>query len=103
MHLDESASGTELRLRAGDTLEVTLAETPTTGYRWRLVSDGAPACRAGSDRFEPPSSMTPGASGRHTFTFTTVQRGAGEIVLVSVRSFGGAEPARRFSVRAVVE
>ena len=103
MRVDDSASGSELRLRAGETLEVVLAETPTSGYRWRLVSDGAPACRSDSDRFEPPSSRTPGAPGRHTFTFTAVQRGAGEIELVYARSFGGGEPARRFSVRAVVE
>jgi len=32
MRVDESASGSELRLRAGERLEVVLAETPTPGY-----------------------------------------------------------------------
>jgi predicted secreted protein len=102
MRVDESASGSELRLRAGERLEVVLAEAPTTGYRWRLVSEGAPACRRDSDRFEAPPSATPGAPGRHTFTFGGVQPGAGEIELTCARTFGGGEPARRFTVRAVV-
>src|ERR1700694_4044774 len=90
MRVDESASGSELRLRAGERLEVVLAEAPTTGYRWRLVSEGAPACRRDSDRFEAPPSATAGGPGRYTltFTFASVQPGAGEIELTCARTFG---------------
>jgi predicted secreted protein len=102
MRVDESASGSELRLTVGEALEVALAETPTAGHRWRVVSDVAPACRSGADRFEPPPGSTPGAPGRHTFTFTGAQRGVAEIELVYARSFGRGEPARRFRLRVVV-
>ena len=103
MRVDDSASGSGLTLRMGETLEVVLGETRTTGYRWLLVSNGAPVCRVESEASEPPSSPKPGAPGRHVFAFTGVERGAGVVELVYARPFGGGEPARRFSVAVAVE
>jgi len=102
MRVDETANGTEIRMKVGETLDVVLAETRTTGYRWNVASDGAPVCRLGHDRFEAPSAV-PGAPGRHTWTFTAVQVGAATIELAYARSFAGGEAARRFTLRVVAQ
>ena len=103
MRVDETASGSEQRLRLGEVLEVALAETRTAGYRWRIVADGAPACRVEADRPEPPGTTVPGAPGRRVFRFVAVARGTGLVELRSERSFGGGAPSRRFTLRIVVE
>ncbi len=100
MRVDETASGSEIRPAVGETLEVVLSETRTTGHRWTVQSDGAPVCRLEHDRFDPPPA-TPGAPGRHTWTFTAVQAGAAAIELAYARSFGSAGATRRFTLRVV--
>jgi len=102
MRVDETANGNEVRMKVGEMLEVVLAETRATGYRWKVASDGAPVCRLERDRFEAPSA-TPGAPARHTWTFTAVQAGAATIELAYARSFGSAEAARRFTLRVVAQ
>jgi len=102
MRFDETASGDEVRVRVGQELEVVLSETPTTGYRWKVVSDGAPVCRIERDEFQAPS-PTPGAPGRHIWTFSAAQAGAAGIELAYRRSFGASEPARRFTLRVVAQ
>ncbi len=97
MRLDASASGTRVRLRPGDSLDVVLAETPTTGYRWKLVEAGAPVLRLEADRFDPPGA-TPGAPGSHAWTFSVAQPGSARLALAYVRPFGSGEPARRFEL-----
>ncbi len=103
MRVDETANGTEIRMKVGETLDVVLAETRTTGYRWNVASDGAPVCRLERDRFEAPPAAVPGAPGRHTWTFTAVQVGATTIELAYARSFAGGEAARRFTLRVVAQ
>ncbi len=100
MRVDETASGGEVHPAVGETLEVVLAETRTTGHRWSVVSDGAPVCRLADDRFDAPAAM-PGAPGRHVWKFTAVQAGAAQIELAYARPFGGAEVTRRFTLRVV--
>lgn len=102
MRLDERADGTEVRLSVGEMLEIVLAETPTTGYRWDVVDGGAPACSITRDAFEP-GALAPGAPGHHTWWITAAQAGTGTVSLVYRQPFGGGEPARRFTLRMVVE
>ncbi len=102
MRADETANESEIRMNLGETLDVVLAETRTTGYRWKVASDGAPVCRLERDRFEAPPA-TPGAPGRHTWTFTAVQVGAATIELAYARPFASADAARRFTLRVVAQ
>ncbi len=102
VRVGESASGTEVRLRAGDILEVSLAETRTTGYRWEVVSDGAPACRAEGEDFAAPP-RPPGAPGLHTWMFRAAQAGNASLEMAYRRPFGSGDPARRFTLRVAVE
>ncbi len=102
MHFDETASGTEVRVQVAHPFEITLAENRTTGYRWNVVSDGAPVCRLERDAFEAPA-PTPGAPGRHTWVFSAAQAGTSVIELAYRRSFGSGEPARQFTLRVVAQ
>jgi inhibitor of cysteine peptidase len=86
LHLDESYSGREIELGAGEEFELRLHENPTTGFRWRLESDGEPACKLQSDFFETANG-TPGRGGTHYWRFQAVQEGLGHIELVYRRSF----------------
>ncbi len=102
MQFDEAANESEVQVNVAQQLEVVLQETPTTGYRWKVVSDGAPVTRIERDEFVPPAGATPGAPGRHTWVFAAARTGTAQIELAYARSFGGGEPARRFTVRVVV-
>lgn len=102
MSFDEAASGSEVRLRSGEEFEIVLGETRTTGYRWDVVDAGVPVCRFLRDSLEA-GDPTPGAPGRHTWRIGAAQAGAATIALVYRRPFGGGEPARRFTLRVVVQ
>ena len=98
LHLDESYNGREIELSAGEECELRLHENPTTGFRWRLASDGAPACKLQSDLFETTNG-TPGRGGPHSWRFQAVQEGIGNIDLVYRRSFEPNEPStQRFKL-----
>jgi inhibitor of cysteine peptidase len=84
--LDESANGQEVELAVGQELEVCLRENPTTGYRWRLDAEGAPACRLIEDFARIPNDP-PGRGGTHHWHFQGVQAGDAAIELASRRSW----------------
>ena len=99
LYLNESYNEREIELRAGEEFEIRLPENPTTGFRWRLVSDGEPVCVLQSDFFEP-TDRTPGRGGSHYWRFLAAQVGLGNIDLVYRRSFEQQEtPARRFTLQ----
>ena len=102
MRFDETADATQVRVPVASPFEVTLNETRSTGYRWDVVSDGAPVSRLERDSFEAPPA-TPGAPGRHTWFFSAAQAGSAEIALVYRRPFGSGNPTRRFTLRVIVE
>jgi predicted secreted protein len=93
--LNESANGRDLILRRGETFEITLAERPTTGFRWKMVSDGAPTCVLVGDSFEAPTDRTPGRTGQHSWTFRVERSGRATIELAAVRSWDAQAPAAR--------
>ena len=99
LYLDETYNEREIELRVGEEFEIRLPENPTTGFRWRLVSNGEPVSVLQSDFFEP-SDSTPGRGGSHYWRFQAAQVGLGNIDLVYQRSFEQEEtPARRFTPR----
>lgn len=99
--VNENADGQTLDVSLGGTLTVRLVENPTTGYRWRVVADGAPACRPAGDEYQAPTGP-PGGPGQHFWSFVAVEPGDGRIELASRRSWE-REPARTltFFVRVV--
>lgn len=99
--LDEGADGREIELAAGEEFELTLAENPTTGFRWRLEADGSPACALVGDEFRAPSEARPGQGGRHAWRFRTDRAGESRVELSYARAAG--EAARAFTLRVRVK
>jgi inhibitor of cysteine peptidase len=100
--IDESFDGKTVALAPGEDLELRLAENPTTGARWRMSADGAPAIEHKGDSFTPGGTQ-PGKGGVHAWRFRAAQPGRGRIELAHGRSWDpGAAPGRTFSVTVEV-
>jgi predicted secreted protein len=91
--LDARDDGATITLRAGETVELRLAENPTAGFRWRI--EGAPACRVAEDFFEPGPERA-GAGGTRVWRIAADHET--ELALAYARPWGGP-PAARFAVR----
>ena len=90
--LTEDNAGTTARVALGDTFDIVLPETPTTGYLWTLVSQPEGMVLKGeedTDRFR--SGTAPGASGLRTMTFRVERPGFHELKLRKRRIFGERE------------
>jgi len=95
----EADNGHAVQLRRGDSLRIELPETPTTGFRWRLVRT-PPCCQVRQDSFAaPPPDAPPGAPGVHAWRLEAVQAGSGpfEARLQPTPGRGGAA-GRSFTV-----
>jgi len=102
MQFDEQRNGDEVDLRLGAEFDVSLAEQPTTGFRWHVVESGEPACHLCGDTFDADASRH-GASGVRVLRFETVQPGEGQIQLAYRRGWEtDAAPARQFKLRVRV-
>ena len=55
--IDQSFDGREVGLRAGQRLELSLPENPTTGFTWEIQEAGAPACALRGTVFDPPTAV----------------------------------------------
>ncbi len=95
----QADDGTTVELPPGDTLELRLPESPTTGHQWRLRAD-PPACLTLiKDGFEPGGPAL-GAPGVRTWRFRAAGPGRGTLELVNERSWQPGGP--RFSLTVVV-
>src|SRR6476660_305647 len=78
-------SGTRRTASVGDQVAVSLAENPTTGYRWQAAIDET-MLKPVDDTFEPASAAT-GAGGTRRLTFELLHDGVTELRLRKVRSW----------------
>jgi predicted secreted protein len=99
MHFNERDDGREIQVSAGQTFEISLTETRTTGFRWIIISSGEPVCRVVKDSFDNPST-TPGQSGTHQWNFTVDTPGTATIELAYRRQWHDkSPPARTYTLR----
>jgi inhibitor of cysteine peptidase len=107
LHADESYNGQTVSLAVGDSIDLALAENPTTGYRWRLVqgatkADNA-ACPCVKDDFEPGRTGVAGQGGTHRWEFKAAEPGDCAIKLEYRRSWEkDTEPERTFRIQLEV-
>ena len=101
--LDASDDGNQVELDAGQTLVVSLAGNPTTGYTWEAAElDEQVLRQVGETEFKPESDAI-GAGGVQTLRFETVNTGQMTLKLVYHRPWEeDVEPAETFSVQVVV-
>lgn len=89
--IDESMNGRTIAATRGGSFEISLAETPATGFRWTLTASGAPVCVLLDDRFDPPASPNPGAPGRRRFRFVLKENGQTTVALAKRRPGDAAD------------
>jgi predicted secreted protein len=99
MQFNERDDGHEIQISAGQTFEISLAETRTAGFRWIITSGGEPVCRLVKDSFDN-SSTTPGRSGTHQWHFIVDTPGTATIDLAYQRQWQDkSPPARTYTLR----
>jgi len=101
--LDAGDDGSQVELKAGQTLVVSLEGNPTTGYTWEAAElDEQVLRQVGEAEFNPESDAI-GAGGVQTLRFETVNSGQTTLNLVYHRPWEeDVEPAETFSVQVVV-
>ncbi len=109
--LTAADNGTVVSMSTGNTLTVTLAGNPTTGYAWEIAAvDAAVLAPAGEPQYvsdDPPAGAGEdivGGGGTYTFTFTAVAPGDTTLSLVYRRPFepDDTPPIETFAVNATV-
>ena len=99
--LTAADSGQEVSISVGETIEIDLAENPTTGYRWHLDCSPTAVLRSVSDSFQ--AGKRPGEEGMHRWIIRAETAGSGKISGQYQRSWAPDDsPARTFSVRVRV-
>lgn len=97
---DQDSDGHEISLTSGDEFEIRLPENPTTGFRWQVTNDGAPACKILDDEFRAPDAARPGQPGLHVWRMRIVAAGGGAIELINSRArSAGAASGRTYTLR----
>ena len=79
MHIAESDAQRATDVRRGDTIELRLPETPTTGFRWRWRLP--PALRLIADEHVRPEAYPspPGMGGQRRLAFDVIDAGCFEL------------------------
>jgi inhibitor of cysteine peptidase len=93
IHIDEQNADRDIEIPLGTVLEVRLAETATTGYRWSVANDDqrlVPLPVAAS----PPPSKPPGAAASRRWQFKAIQRGPAKITFSLARSWESNAPLK---------
>jgi predicted secreted protein len=99
----DSSDGQTIHLSVEETVELRLAENPTTGFRWLPMAIQGSGCAVTFENFEA-SSGPPGSGGQHSWIIQGVQPGECVIELRYQRRFGRpAEPERTFRIIICVE
>ena len=94
VEVDRSYDGREVTLKIGEVVELSLAENPTTGFRWDFAVKPEPSCRIVENTFKPATD-SPGKGGTHRWQFLAVHPGAGAIDLEYRRPWEKGTPATR--------
>jgi inhibitor of cysteine peptidase len=102
--ITDADKGGTVRLRLGDTLEVSLKANPTTGFMWYIEKESTPLLKL---RHQTQTDVTEPGEGRpvfQVFQFEPKHGGDGVLRLHYVRSWEKPTPDdERFDIRVVIE
>jgi predicted secreted protein len=102
LQYDESTNGQQIELAKNDEFEISLPETRTAGYHWRVKNNGGPVCNLLDETAQADPSHK-GGSGTHHWRFQAASPGRSEIELHYLRSWEQTvEPARTFKLQVRV-
>ena len=101
--LTTADNGSEIELKKGQSLVITLEANPTTGYTWEVVEplDEQVLRQVGEIEFKPESDLV-GAGGVQIIQFKIVSAGRTALKLVYHRPWEkDVEPLKTFSIQVV--
>jgi inhibitor of cysteine peptidase len=107
VNVDEQDNGSQIDLKQGQILVITLQSNPTTGYRWEQVENQDSTLeQMGEAEFKPSETGGPppvGDGGWEIFHYKAVSAEQKTLTLVYHRPWEeGVEPLRTFSLQIVV-
>ena len=101
--LSQADSGGKFDLATGQSLEIELAENPTTGYRWQIAASDSSILKLSSREYlqteAEPGKV--GVGGVATFKFEAAGKGSTELQMIYVRATAATDTADQF--RAAIE
>jgi inhibitor of cysteine peptidase len=102
LNIDENQNGRRFNFALSDEFEITLAENPTTGFRWELEDSPEPVCAIILSVFDPHTSPA-GHGGVHRWRLRAVQNGLATCKLAYKRPWEQKSvPERSFEIHLSV-
>ena len=98
--IDKTASGSSVKVSVGDQLQVSLPESPTSGFRWRVAAGSSPVYGVRDDGFTPAKAL--GGAGTHRWTLTALKPGTATFEMGYGRSWESSPAAQKFTLTIVV-
>jgi len=96
--LTQADRGKTVAARPGDTITITLAENPTTGYRWAIEHQDQNVVHIVDDKYTS-GGTSPGAGGTRTFTLQADHPGTAPFSVKLWREWvGDSSVSERFEV-----
>ena len=99
-------NGSEVTLNVGDTLEISLAGNPTTGYQWLLMTNTEPVLGHADDPeyvADETDEDIVGSGGTFTFTFEALEAGQVDLELGYMRIWESVPPIETYTLAVSVE
>ncbi len=108
LKLGESDNGKSFTMKTGETIEISIAGNPTTGYAWTPALDEGGVTlleQVGEPVYTPDQTESDvvGSGGVYTFTFKAVAGGEAAVKLVYSRAWESVEPLETYEVTVTIE
>ena len=87
-------NGKLIAVGLGEEVVVTLAENPTTGFRWSLEPSYEAILELERTAFVPPTSAAVGSPGQRVYTFKASDAGSGSLRIKLWRAWEGENSVR---------
>jgi inhibitor of cysteine peptidase len=105
VEIGADANGTQIELKAGQVLVISLASNPSTGYGWHIAEvDESVLVQVGETEFiqKQTDEQVVGAGGTETLRFEAVGSGTTTLTLTYDRAWEDQPPEETFTVTVVV-
>jgi inhibitor of cysteine peptidase len=87
--LTQADNGKSVTMDPGETLQITLNENPSTGFRWALEGADNKILELLNSEYVPAAGLVPGGGGEHVWRFRAKNTGEARVVLKHWRSWEG--------------
>lgn len=96
--LNEDSNTKTIQVAQGETIELTLDESPTTGYRWEVSELDTQQIQLVEQHYTPHQEAGVGGGGTRTYRLKVLEKGSGRIALENRQRWEG-DVYKTFSLR----